>query len=549
MKITSTNQNSLGAKLFLVLFFSFFLLIGSVVFVIMAKSFYQDTRSFFWDEGVCQIIDARIQTKLSEEKPFLVNISYQLVKYQKIGNSTLPINGNRNQSYSNFKDAYSLFDRFPNNSTVPCYYESNNPGLNVLLRGNPAKFLILLFPAIFIVIGICGILAGVINFKKSSASRVSKKLGPISWKIKLLLTLPILAGIIASSYYLIIKPYGNVISSKNWSLQSAEVVKSEVRSSESDDGTTYSPNIIFKYNLGGRSYYSDQRSFFEYSSSGYSRSQQIVEKYPVGQKIQILVDPHQPINAVIEPTVPSLLFLFALIPLGLILILYALLKSIKVIPPLHRTDPKLDSIISLDWLPNKVLQQQSGSKNFILIPDISRGSKFIGITIFALVWNGVVCVMWGEAPWIMTIIFGVIGLVLIYAMFHCFLQLFNPKLLVEIDAHPLSPGREYKIYWRLDRTKRQIEGITIDFELEERATYRRGTDTTTDKKVIYTQNLYKQSGRSRERQGEALLKLPNDLIHSFNAPNNKLVYNLKFVIQVANYPDLKEIFELVVSPK
>ncbi len=149
----------------------------------------------------------------------------------------------------------------------------------------------------------------------------------------------------------------------------------------------------------------------------------------------------------------------------------------------------------------------------------------------------------------MTIIFGLIGLLTIYGVIYSFLQLFNPQLKLEIDNHPLKPGGEYKIYWSLDRSNRVIEGIEITFQLEEQATYRRGTDTKTDKKVIYQQNIYSQLGKSRERHGESLLKLPANLIHSFNAPNNKLVYQLKCIVQIASFPDVQETFELVVSPK
>ncbi len=404
MKIEFENKNTLGTKIFLVIFFSFFALIGSVAFFFIARGIYQESRSFFWEAGECRIISSELTTKLSEANPFHVSISYQLIKYQSPGAVSKAIYGNLNKSYSTFKKAYSLKRAFLPEKLVPCYYDFKNPIANVLRRGNPAKFLILLFPSIFILIGFGGLFGGFVSFKPSQKSRVSSRLGPVSWKIKIIFLLLLAAGITASSYFLVIRPYANLFEAKDWKQMNALVVKSDIKESSSDDGTTYAPDVIYQYVINGVVYYSNQITFFEYSSSNYQRSSDIVNKYVVGKEISILVDSSEPLNAVIEPRVPQLQLLFGLIPLVLLLIFYAILRSFKSTSKKNSLIENGENTESAFWIPPRTLLRSNNSSNFALTPAVSRKTKFFGVSIFALIWNGGVWFMWGHARMSLTFV-------------------------------------------------------------------------------------------------------------------------------------------------
>ena len=54
------------------------------------------------------------------------------------------------------------------------------------------------------------------------------------------------------------------------------VVSSKVKSHDSDDGTTYSPYIAYRYEVSGEEFFGDQLSFMGGSSSGYAGKAEIV---------------------------------------------------------------------------------------------------------------------------------------------------------------------------------------------------------------------------------------------------------------------------------
>ena len=96
------------------------------------------------------------------------------------------------------------------------------------------------------------------------------------------------------------RPALQVFSALSWSEVECEIVSSQVRSHSGDDSVTYSVDVLYRYEFGGREYRSNRYQFMGGSSSGYDRRARIVEALPAGAVTPCYVDPDEPSEAVIE---------------------------------------------------------------------------------------------------------------------------------------------------------------------------------------------------------------------------------------------------------
>ena len=92
-------------------------------------------------------------------------------------------------------------------------------------------------------------------------------------------------------------------------------------------------------------------------------------------------------------------------------------------------------------------------------------------------------------------------------------------------------------------------GRTLSLVGEEHATYRRGTDTVTDKHTFYDEPLLETSSLAEIVKGghfEAVI--PCDVMHSFEADNNKITWTIRAAGDIKRWPDMKAEFRLVIQP-
>jgi hypothetical protein len=97
----------------------------------------------------------------------------------------------------------------------------------------------------------------------------------------------------------------------------------------------------------------------------------------------------------------------------------------------------------------------------------------------------------------------------------------------------------------------EVRRVLIQLVLREHATYRRGTDRrTTIRDNVIVQ--HESAGRTLERGGvlseQCALQVPIDSMHSLQAPHNKLIWLVKFQVDVPNSPDVTEEVVFTVVP-
>jgi hypothetical protein len=123
--------------------------------------------------------------------------------------------------------------------------------------------------------------------------------------------------------------------------------------------------------------------------------------------------------------------------------------------------------------------------------------------------------------------------------------------LVEISDHPLVPGGQYRLF--LSQTGRgKINLLDAALVCEEHATYRQGTDTRTETRRVYQQELVR--GENFEvRQGvpfekECEFTVPPRAMHSFKAEHNAIQWKVLVQGDIAGWPEYKRSFPVIIRP-
>jgi len=144
--------------------------------------------------------------------------------------------------------------------------------------------------------------------------------------------------------------------------------------------------------------------------------------------------------------------------------------------------------------------------------------------------------------------FVLIGLGLIFAVFRQFLVLFNPRLELTLSRGALVPGEPALLQWEIEGKAERVTRLKIVLEGREEATYRRGTDTVTDREVFATIPIVDTDQSMQIAQGSARVHVPDDTMPSFAADRNKIVWTLKAACEIPGWPDSDDEYEIVVAP-
>jgi hypothetical protein len=196
----------------------------------------------------------------------------------------------------------------------------------------------------------------------------------------------------------------------------------------------------------------------------------------------------------------------------------------------------------------------------ILKPSLSAKAKFVGMTIVALFWNGIISIFvvnvvndfrHSDPSWLGMLFllpFIAIGVGLIGGALYQFLALFNPRPTLELSSRIVPLGGAAQLNWGFSGHTSRIHEFTVTLRGIEEARYRRGTSTYTDKNTFHEMEIYRTSHPSEIASGQVGFVLPQDTMHSFEAENNKILWSLDIHGQIQGWPDVKESFKITVTP-
>ncbi len=407
----------------------------------------------------------------------------------------------------------------------------------------------MLIPLIFILVGLGGIY-GTWFFKRTKASKAAKagkKMNQKNFLIMFGLAFFCIGSVFA--YMLLIGPLLGIWKARNWVETPCRIVSAEVGVHDGDDGNTYSIDIVYEYTLNEKKYTADRYDFIGGSSSGYHGKQEVVDQYKNAENPVCYVNPERPSQAVLvrDLTIRNAVGLF---PIPFVVIGAAvLIAGLR-----HR--PKTGQAA---WLPDSGDDIPDGQT--FLTPDSTPLKKLLVVIAICLFWNGIVSVFLylvvqgfkrDQPEWFLTIFlipFVAVGLGLIVAIFYQLLALLNPRYRLVLQPEKLHPGTSGMINWQASGKAHRIRNLTVKLTGREEATYRVGTNTRTDKNTFFEMELLDTQDRYQIEAGSIGFVIPADTMHSFEADNNKIIWSLDVRGDIKFWPDVKQSYKIIISPK
>jgi hypothetical protein len=377
---------------------------------------------------------------------------------------------------------------------------------------------------------------------------------------------------------------------KSWMPITCVINSSRVGSTRDSDGdTTYHVEVEYSFPFNGQTYHGNTYQFGSAGSSNATDKNAIVAKLPPGTRILCYVNPANPNQSVINRAMSGetwfglFTLIFVVVGAG---IMIAGVKMSRAAQGTHGEtnwrpkgagiDSDRQAVVPLSGASStasdlSAFQARSdispydnssitGSPNAVqggpvtLKPRASRVGAFFGLLLVSLFWNGIISVFlvglltrtsgFELFVGLFLVPFVLIGLGLIGATIYQFIAIFGPKVTLTVSQAEVPLGGTLNIDWKLSGWQ-NVTNLQIFLEGREEATYRRGTDTYTDKNTFCVLDV--TDTMSTVTQGS--VQIPANTMHSFEALNNKILWQLVVKGQIPIWPDIKEEYAIVVVPK
>ncbi len=358
------------------------------------------------------------------------------------------------------------------------------------------------------------------------------------------------------------------------------VLQKRIAEKPSEDGMSYRPEFLIAYELKGKKYQVWTYDVAGVYSSGRADKEAVLEQFTVGQEYPCWYAPWNPTTAVLVLGYTWWFWLVLLVPLsftaigggGLIYLMLNWGKSAERRAVMAQRAAKLDPFEAAK--PNHPYPNVPGDADLVNSPGttlayrlpIGKSPAWVLLVslIVCVVWNGVVSfgVVWavnghraGDPDWFLTLFlipFVLVGLGTIWFFLRQLLITtgIGPTR-IEISDHPLRPGQQYQIL--LSQMGRlTMNSLEVLLACEEAATYRQGTDTRTETRRVFKQQVFRREG-FEIREGlpfetPCQIEVPAGAMHSFKSEHNKIAWQLVVKGDVAGWPDFERTFPVVVYP-
>ncbi|MFN2385333.1 MAG: DUF3592 domain-containing protein [Thermoanaerobaculia bacterium] len=561
------------SKVFASVVLLFFLGIGSFFTYLVARSVVSGARTYSWVQTPCEIVSSRVARNPASADPdekFVFDVEY---RYERSGRSYSSRQFRPGYNGSNqVAEAARLAARYPAGASATCRVDPGNPRNAALERPSLWAAAVILFPLVFVLVGAGGLAAlwwpkrertteesGV----EQAISRKAVSAGKAQGCLAAFFGLFFAVGL-ATFYFFFAKPAMRVAAARSWREMPCVVLSSRVRTHEGDDGGTYSVDILYEYEFGGRTYRSNRFQFLGGSSGGSAAKEAVVARHPPGRRTVCWVDPADPQEAVLVRSLTKD-YWAGLVPL---LFMLAGGGGLLWVGSKART-LRAASAAEAGWGRDasrpagggwRFADRETGSGPATLEPSAGPVRKFLIILLITLFWNGIVSVfVWQAAKgWrsgnpdgcltVFLVPFVVVGLLMTWSLFHQYLALFNPRPRVTLSTRSIPLGGSAAVDWSFSGAASRIAKLRILVEGREECRYRRGTDVHTDRETFATIEIVEVSGPAAGAPGHAALRIPADTMHSWTASNNKVVWTLKLRGEIPSWPDIAEEFDLSIRP-
>lgn len=188
----------------------------------------------------------------------------------------------------------------------------------------------------------------------------------------------------------------------------------------------------------------------------------------------------------------------------------------------------------------------------------------LGFGLFALLWNAVLIVLavnagldllGGQIDWLLMgilvpfLVVGIAGIVIFIRSLILATAVGTTQ--VEISAHPLLPGGQYEVLLGQGGSG-SFTSLEMAVELEEQATFRQGTDTRTERVVVWRAPLGSWQGLQlapgTRFEGRAVFHVPAIAMHSFASEHNAVTWRVVIRGRPTRWPAFTRAFPVLIYP-
>jgi hypothetical protein len=347
-------------------------------------------------------------------------------------------------------------------------------------------------------------------------------------------------------YFLSARPLYRAWQARTWMPTACDVISSRIV----DDGETSRPEIVYRYEVGGRQYTANRYNFLPGSNSD-STVPAVVARHSPGTRFECYVDPGDPSRAVINRT-PTIWY-YAGFPF---FIMFAGLPGLVGVATLYSS--------RRDRAEEQALAHAPGAGDaapFVLRPSRSPLAKLVITTLVCLICNSgiglftyfeyLLFVEGDSIAWVVAaIILGpqIMGVGLLVAVPLQILELASPRPLITLSRGSALLGGSVSFTWELRGAAHRVTRLQITLRGREEATYVKGTYSKTDTHVFFSETIVDASHATSIARGSGTIRIPGDSMHTFTAEHNKVIWTLHLTGVIAWCPDIDENFDITVRP-
>jgi hypothetical protein len=555
-----------AGRLVATLAFGLFFGLGSFFVALIAREAWRTAETLTWAERSCEIVRSEV-VRSGGEEPYRPVVGFRTLDAgETVSGSQIQ---RRETSYGSHGGAAGRLAPYPVGATVPCYVSPEREA--VLERGPLWIGLWLLLPLLFVAIGGVGLVATWRPERKDRLGRpLLKPLGDRAARtgkgralLGFGLTFSVLGGVLF--WFFGVVPFARMFDARSWDRHTCTVEHSSVVSHSSDDGTTYSVDILYRWERGRGVERSSRYSFFSGSTSGRAGKAEIVRAHPVGAEVPCWVHPERANEAVLARGLDPNAFLAA-IPLAFFAVGCAMVvagrrkaarrartRSLAYAgtSPFLPEDPVLEVLPDFEVRPGPLpLETQS-----------SRWGRLLGITCMAIFWNGIVGLFaseawkdWsrGDPDWFLMLFlvpFVLAGIAFVLGILHSMLALANPRPRLVVSSSTPRLGEELEVRWAFTGRSGRLDRVHIALKGKEQATYQVGTDTRTSTEDFFEEVFVDVPAPAISMGGHATVAIPAASMHSFESGHNKILWALELEGEIRRWPNVSETYPLVVLPQ
>lgn len=561
------RESSVVGKIGISLFFFAFFAMGMLFEVLLVREVARNVVGRSWPKVTCVILESSVRDDSGSDEPYQFAVKYQY-QYENITWQSDRYQFQKD-GFSDYQKAQRLVDTYPADSEAVCYVNPKNPSEAILSHSSLGLAFFIIIPTIFVFIGGGGIY-GIWFYREKKGPDGLPARKPKGRAAKgglglVLFGFIFFAAGIGISFPLLFRPLWNTVAAQSWNETPCKVISARVQSHDSDDGTTYSVDILYEYVFDDKAYRSNRYDFVGGSSSGSGGKQETVKRYRGMKNPVCYVNPEDPSSAVLvrRLTWKNAIGLFPLI--FVVVGLGVMIGGIRSITKSRRIPP------DQQWLPetanrqsqpafNKGYSASSGDK-LVLRPHMPAMYKFWGILAVCLFWNGIISIFIvemisgfrsGRPEWFLALFlipFELVGIGTIVGVVYQFLALFNPRVILTVSPGNLYPGSEGHLSWAVKGRAGRIESLLIKLIAREEATCSKEKNNSTHKKTFFEKEFVHTRTPQEIVTGQARFSIPTETMHSFESGHNKIVWLIELRGDIARWPDVSQEYKITIMPK